>query len=1062
VEFGESSLIPQNPAETLKRKYGDCKDKATLLVTMLRAAGIQANLALLNTGPGEDINTELPGMGMFDHAIVFVPASANEEEMWIDATAQYTEPGYLPLMDYGRWALIIGQESRQLKKIPEITSANHLHRETREFTMSEYGPAKIVETNEEIGAGGEDFRDFYTGDAKKVRENGESYVKEMYLADSLISLDHGDVSDLEKPFRVSYVTKGRRGFTYLTYANMAIRQETIFDGLPSYFYQKEDPSKVGKEDEPKQRTLDWWIAPFATEWHYKITAPPGFKLRSRPSDQDQQIGPARYTQKYTANAEGTIVEAVFRFDSGKQRLTAEEGKLLRDQVLKARLADPVLITFDEIGFSLLSSGKIKEGLSTEQQMAALHPKQALYRVRLADALLQVGMAERARAVAREATLLDPKSAQAFSTLGWTLEHDLIGRRLKKGFDYRGALAAYRKAKQLDPKDKEIRSNLGYLLEYDPEGTRYGSKAPLEEAIAEFKELKKVDEEEGRQFEDNVLYDLWHARKIRDVVSYAESLPASETRKSFILAATAAEQGSEAAVQKSMAMTTEEEERTKALTNAGFFLMRVQRYREAAEMLNAATHGQPGESRLATLIAALKKTKTRSQLSLDSGEPSGVIQQLFAEVFYGNPDAEQIRKQYVSKNVPAPHDPKKDAREFRQSMFDARRQLEASGLPLEAVGDIVLSTARYTKEGDEALGYHVTMQVPGAEAFDGFVTREDGQYRIVEFSLSGSKTFEDMGWEILSRLERKDLRGARQWLDWARERVHISADDDPLAGQPFPHFWTKGQSGDEATARTAALVLLPSKDLRPDHLAALVEARDHAQSAVRHNLVNLVLAYAYSTQENWTELMIVSEQLMKAEPDSFIAFDFAARACAQLKRFEDWDKLVRARLEKHPDEPQYIRSAASLALYRGDVTGSRKLLKGLIEKDKATSSDLNWYSWDALMLPNGVDQDAIEAAQRANDLAKSASFSVLHTLACLYADAGKATQAREVILKAMDAGRLEEPDSAVWFAFGKIAEQYGEINSARSMYGRVEKSTTDAPGTSYELAQKRLQALRDRQ
>src|SRR5262249_48764088 len=56
VEFGESNLVPQFPNETLKRKYGDCKDKAALLVTMLRAAGIPAYLALLSAGPGQDIN----------------------------------------------------------------------------------------------------------------------------------------------------------------------------------------------------------------------------------------------------------------------------------------------------------------------------------------------------------------------------------------------------------------------------------------------------------------------------------------------------------------------------------------------------------------------------------------------------------------------------------------------------------------------------------------------------------------------------------------------------------------------------------------------------------------------------------------------------------------------------------------------------------------------------------------------------------------------------------------------------------------------------------------------
>ena len=42
IEFGEAAIVPHDPAETLAKKYGDCKDKATLLVAMLRAAGIPA------------------------------------------------------------------------------------------------------------------------------------------------------------------------------------------------------------------------------------------------------------------------------------------------------------------------------------------------------------------------------------------------------------------------------------------------------------------------------------------------------------------------------------------------------------------------------------------------------------------------------------------------------------------------------------------------------------------------------------------------------------------------------------------------------------------------------------------------------------------------------------------------------------------------------------------------------------------------------------------------------------------------------------------------------------
>ena len=75
VEFGEAQIIPQFPSETLKRKFGDCKDKAALLVAMLRASGLPAYIALLSAGPGRDVPAELPGFGHFDHAIVYVPGA---------------------------------------------------------------------------------------------------------------------------------------------------------------------------------------------------------------------------------------------------------------------------------------------------------------------------------------------------------------------------------------------------------------------------------------------------------------------------------------------------------------------------------------------------------------------------------------------------------------------------------------------------------------------------------------------------------------------------------------------------------------------------------------------------------------------------------------------------------------------------------------------------------------------------------------------------------------------------------------------------------------------------
>jgi hypothetical protein len=53
---------PVVPTEVLARRYGDCKDKATLLVAWLRAAGIPASLALLAAGYDQDVPETLPGM----------------------------------------------------------------------------------------------------------------------------------------------------------------------------------------------------------------------------------------------------------------------------------------------------------------------------------------------------------------------------------------------------------------------------------------------------------------------------------------------------------------------------------------------------------------------------------------------------------------------------------------------------------------------------------------------------------------------------------------------------------------------------------------------------------------------------------------------------------------------------------------------------------------------------------------------------------------------------------------------------------------------------------------
>jgi transglutaminase-like putative cysteine protease len=50
VELGAGGIIPRSPVDTLRRKFGDCKDKAVLLTVLLRALDIPAQVALLSAG----------------------------------------------------------------------------------------------------------------------------------------------------------------------------------------------------------------------------------------------------------------------------------------------------------------------------------------------------------------------------------------------------------------------------------------------------------------------------------------------------------------------------------------------------------------------------------------------------------------------------------------------------------------------------------------------------------------------------------------------------------------------------------------------------------------------------------------------------------------------------------------------------------------------------------------------------------------------------------------------------------------------------------------------------
>jgi transglutaminase-like putative cysteine protease len=74
VEVGIGGYRPHTPQQVMERLWGDCKDKALLLVDLLKEAGIEAYPALARLDPEGRVDRDFPSPYQFNHVIVAVPA----------------------------------------------------------------------------------------------------------------------------------------------------------------------------------------------------------------------------------------------------------------------------------------------------------------------------------------------------------------------------------------------------------------------------------------------------------------------------------------------------------------------------------------------------------------------------------------------------------------------------------------------------------------------------------------------------------------------------------------------------------------------------------------------------------------------------------------------------------------------------------------------------------------------------------------------------------------------------------------------------------------------------
>ncbi|SIS67228.1 DUF3857 domain-containing protein [Neptunomonas antarctica] len=111
MELGQNSHMPTPAFETLRNRYGDCKDKTVLLLSLLKGLGVEAYPALVNTEV--KLDTVIPNIHAFDHVITYI--EHQNKRYWVDPTRRYQYGGIDSIQqpDYGH-ALVLRPGTRSL------------------------------------------------------------------------------------------------------------------------------------------------------------------------------------------------------------------------------------------------------------------------------------------------------------------------------------------------------------------------------------------------------------------------------------------------------------------------------------------------------------------------------------------------------------------------------------------------------------------------------------------------------------------------------------------------------------------------------------------------------------------------------------------------------------------------------------------------------------------------------------------------------------------------------------------------------------------------------------
>lgn len=328
VSLGKDYLAgyrPHLPGDVLKNRFGDCKDKVTLMIMLLRAIGETAYPVLVSSGEPTDVLKDWPS-AVFNHVIVGLPADGAVPEHWpvseapgigrlvmFDPTDRFTPLGLLSSGDQAGLGLVAHAKSEGLVPMPTATPEVNGYSATLVATLDAKGDMHVKAEERMRGVRG------VVRQARREQQNAEQAKSalesrlrdEGLIAQKVISTE--EWSDERGEHRLNLE------FAALRYARRAGGMVMVTPALLS-LYGRLSAWKTDREGVA-------WLRAGAWDKRVTLKFPEGMKVVELPDNfsADGPQGSARITYKQEGDA--VVVHFILKHRGGL--LEREEYEVLR-------------------------------------------------------------------------------------------------------------------------------------------------------------------------------------------------------------------------------------------------------------------------------------------------------------------------------------------------------------------------------------------------------------------------------------------------------------------------------------------------------------------------------------------------------------------------------------------------------------------------------------------------------------------------------------------------------------------------------------------------------------